>query len=102
MPKFILKAPEELVEQWPEVFEDIYLSSNMPIDYLSSIRLEFASGAIWEVGIKKYPSERMQVTVSDLIDETIEDIDSELEYINFQVNIKKLKRDIQRLSNSML
>lgn len=102
MPKFFLRAPEKLVEQWPEVFEDMYLTSHMPINYLESIRLEFTSGSVWEINIKKTPSANHLISVSDLIDESFDDIDSELEYIDLQVNIKKLKRDIRKLSKLIL
>jgi len=51
MPKPLFKPPRHLVEEWPEVFEDMYMNT-MPVYYLDMIRMEFVDGRIWEINVQ--------------------------------------------------
>ena len=52
MPKPLFKPPRHLVEEWPEVFEDMYMNT-MPVCYIDMIRMEFNDGRIWEINIQE-------------------------------------------------
>ena len=54
MPNPLFRPPEKLIQEWPEVFEDMYMNT-MPVAYLKSVRLEFDNGRIWEIDIQSNP-----------------------------------------------
>ena len=47
MPKTLFKAPNNLVKEWPEIFEDMWIST-MPVTYLHTLQIEFNNGRIWD------------------------------------------------------
>ena len=62
MPKPLFRPPKHLVQEWPEVFEDLYMNT-MPVHYLEMIRLEFGNGRIREINVK----EQLAHSHSDII-----------------------------------
>jgi len=45
------KPPKHLVEEWPEVFKDLYMDT-MPVAYVDKMIIEFTDGRIREINIK--------------------------------------------------
>jgi hypothetical protein len=50
VPKKLFKPPKNIIKEWPEVFEDMYMNT-MPVAYLNNIKLEFNNGRIWELRV---------------------------------------------------
>ena len=72
MPKPLFKPPKHLVQEWPEVFEDLYMNT-MPVHYLESIRLEFGNGRIWEINIaEQLSSSHSDIIANRLVETTME------------------------------
>jgi hypothetical protein len=46
------KLPKEVIDHWPEVFEDVDVDV-IPIEYLYSIRITFSDGITWDVDLDK-------------------------------------------------
>ena len=42
--------PKDVIEHWPEVFNDIKLNV-LPIRYLNKVLINFKDGKIWEIKI---------------------------------------------------
>lgn len=97
MPKRLFRSPADLVRQWPEVFEDLYINT-MPVAYLEMLRLEFHNGRIWEINLLEY--------VGDLdanrILEILQEYEAEISKIDFRINIDKLKVDINDATKKIL
>ena len=57
------KLPKEVISHWPEVFKDINIDV-VPLEYLHSIRIEFADGKLWEIDVNtdKTPPESVATT----------------------------------------
>lgn len=101
MSKPLFKPPRHLVEEWPEVFEDLYMNT-MPVAYLDLIILEFHDGRIWEIDIKEKLKDNDSDLVANNLLETFQEYRSDIKKIDFKVDIDRLKIDIKRQSDSIL
>jgi hypothetical protein len=101
MPKPLFRPPKHLVQEWPEVFEDLYMNT-MPVHYIEVVRLEFQNGRVWEINV----AEQLNTSASDIIAnrllETFAEYKDDIKKIDFKINIVKLKDDIQSHSNNIL
>lgn len=100
MPKRLFKPPKDLIEEWPEVFEDLYMNT-MPIEYLHSIRLEFVNGRIWEIDIEDHSHMVHSQTIADKLIQTLHEYSDEIIKIDFQVDIERLKNDVKKSSRDL-
>lgn len=101
MPKRLFRPPDHLIEQWPEVFEDMYMNT-MPLFYLNSVRLEFSDGRIWEIDVKTQLITLDANVVADKILDMFEEYSNDIENIKFDVDTEKLKKDITNQTKGML
>jgi len=98
VPKPLFKPPKHLVQEWPEVFEDLYMNT-MPVYYLESIRLEFGNGRIWEINIKEQLANSHSDIVANKLVETFAEYKEDINKIDFKIDVERLKKDIQNQSN---
>ena len=89
----MFKPPKHLVQEWPEVFEDLYMNT-MPVYYLESIRLEFGNGRIWEINIKEQLANSHSDIVANKLVETFAEYKEDIKKIDFKIDIERLKKDI--------
>jgi ABC-type oligopeptide transport system ATPase subunit len=101
VPKVLFKPPDYLVDEWPEVFEDLYIST-MPVEYLHSIRLEFKNGRIWEVAVKDQISHTNVQEITKRLIKSIHEYSTELAKVEFKIDVNRLKTDIQLLTKNIL
>jgi len=101
MPKNLFKPPKHLVDEWPEVFKDLYMNT-MPVVYLEYVHLEFNTGMIWKVDIKEQLKELDPDTVADILYRTIQEYRDDVATLDFKVDIKKLKKDITNSTKKIL
>jgi hypothetical protein len=99
--KRFFKPPKDLVQEWPEVFEDLYMNT-MPIEYLHSIRLEFHNGRIWEIDIEDHVDQAHSQTIADRLIQTLHEYSTEIKRIDFQIDIDRLKQDINDRAKKLL
>lgn len=96
MPKRLFRSPADLVNQWPEVFEDLYINT-MPVAYLEMLRLEFHNGRVWEINVTEYAGE---LDANKLL-EILQEYETEISKIDFRIDINKLKVDIQEQTKKL-
>ena len=89
----LLKSPEHLASEWPEVFENLYINS-LPIGYVELIKVEFYNGRKWEIDLRA-DNEAVTVPVKDLVLETFNDFKDEITKLEFTIDVKKLKTDVE-------
>lgn len=95
MPKKFIRPPSDLIKQWPEVFEDLYMST-IPVNYLDTIRLEFTNGRIWEIDIEQsFYQDNAHLMTENVID-TFYEYQDEIVKIDFKINVEKLRKDISK------
>lgn len=97
--KLLFKFPDQLKNEWPEVFKDLS-TAYMPTAFLVALRLEFNNGRIWEIDVADYSDE--YPSISDLLHRLFTDYRSEIKDISVNVNFDKLKDYIVKSCNMML
>jgi len=84
------KLPPEVVDHWPEVFEDVDVDV-VPIEYLHSVRITFDDGITWDIDVKKDSSD---VNVEDALADVMEEYQADITHVDFRLDTEKVKRDI--------
>lgn len=101
MPKFV-KASEQLISQWPEAFEDLYIST-MPVAYIQYVIIFFYDGTIWEINIKDNISATDDFeAVAEIVLDTIKDFKNDIKQLGFKLDVDKLKSDVRQESKKIL
>jgi hypothetical protein len=94
--------PKDIVDQWPEIFNDIEVSV-VPIAYIKSITVEFDNGKTWEISIDsdklKNASEE---EIEDYLEAFFEEYDDFIESVDFQLDTKKVIKDVQARTKHFL
>jgi hypothetical protein len=99
--KPLFKPPRHLVQEWPEVFEDLYMNT-MPVAYLDFITLEFSDGRIWEIDIREQLKDSDADNVADKLLDTFREFKDDVKKIDFKLDIEKLKNDIENQTKNYL
>ena len=93
--------PEDVIELWPEVFGEIKLNV-LPLRYLHAVLVNFKDGKSWEIVItsqtKRDGWDSFEKTLSELC-RTYED---RIENIDFKLDTKRVKKDIERTTQRFL
>lgn len=99
MPKQSSKLPPEVIDHWPEVFEDVNIDV-VPLEYLHSIRIQFVDGKIWEIKIDTNKNRVEDLEKS--IDELFEQYQDAIQNVDFRLNTAKVKQDITNRTKKFL
>jgi hypothetical protein len=99
--KALFKPPRHLVKEWPEVFEDLYMNT-MPVAYLILLRLEFINGRIWEINIQEQLANAEADEVANKLLNIFQEYRNDIKKIDFQMDVERLKNDIQESSKNLL
>jgi hypothetical protein len=101
MPKSLFKVPTNLVNEWPEIFEDMWMST-MPLNYLHTLQIEFTNGRVWEINIKEQLGKVESDILSKKLLETFKEYQDSIKKINFHMDVIRLKDDISNLTKDIL
>lgn len=89
------QLPPEVVEHWPEVFQDLDVQV-VPLEYLHSIRVFFEDGKVWEIDIERSLSKSgAEEALEDTLEELFEEYEDVIVNVDFRLDTDRLKRDIQ-------
>jgi hypothetical protein len=100
MPKPLFKPPTQLVKEWPEVFEDLYMNT-MPVAYIDLLRLEFNDGRVWEINIDDQLKSADADSVADKILSIFQEYREEIKKVDFKMDIERLKKDIKNSTDTL-
>jgi hypothetical protein len=101
VPKKLFKPPKHLIKQWPEVFEDLYIDT-MPLAYLNLLKIEFADGRLWHISVSELLRETSPDDVIDQLLTIIENNEEEILNIDFDVDVVKLRTDLDKEVKKLL
>jgi hypothetical protein len=101
MPKKFFKPADHIIREWPEIFEDIYMSS-IPVLYMHSVEIEFNDGRVWSISINEQLENNDADIVADKLVEAFREYQEEISNIIFKVDVEKLKSDITSSTSSFL
>jgi len=100
VPKPLFRPPKNLIQEWPEVFEDLYMNT-MPVHYLEMLRIEFEDGRVWEINVQEQLSTTHSDIIADRLVDTFQEYREEIKKIDFKVNVEKLKTDVRNSSKKI-
>lgn len=86
------KLPPEVVNHWPEVFEDVDVEV-VPVEYLHSVRVTFDDGITWDIDVTK---EQEGVDVESALADLVEAYQDEITHVDFRLDTEKVKKDISK------
>ena len=96
------KFPEEVVEHWPEVFGDVDIKV-VPVEYLDSVKISFRNGKKWSIDFDRtLDKDDLENQISDYLDEIFEEYGDEVISVDFQIDTKKVKKDVQERTKYFL
>lgn len=101
MSKDLFKPPKELVKEWPEVFEGLYMNT-MPVVYLLVVRIEFSDGRIWELDVQELLENSHKDLVAEKILETFAEYSDSIVKVDFKIDIESLKKDITNQTKKLI
>jgi hypothetical protein len=87
-----LKLPEDVIRHWPEVFRGIEIDS-IPLEYLEHIEVRFKNKKIWIIETK---ANATQTSFNKEIRELFDTYGAEIAGVNFAIDSKKIKLDVEK------
>lgn len=94
------KLPRDVINHWPEIFEDLEVEV-VPLEYLLSIEINFKNNKVWYVDIEKQKDKGIDV-LEESLEQLFEEYEDEITNINFVLNVEKVKKDIKKRTNKFL
>ena len=101
MPKQYFKVPSNLINEWPEIFEDMWIST-MPVHYLHTLQIEFVNGRVWEINVSEQLRKVEAEALSRKLLETFREYRDSIKNVDFKLDVSRLKKDISESTKHLL
>lgn len=95
------KPPKNLIKEWPEVFDDLYINT-MPVAYLDALLLEFDDGRVWEINIKEQLKSGNPDQLAKKLLDTLSEYKDTIKKIDFKFDVDLLRQDIKNRTKDLL
>lgn len=96
------RLPPEIVNHWPEVFNDIEIKS-VPIEYINSIHVFFHNGRLYTIDVRK---EKAKYGTSAKLEASLEEFfteyDEHIKSIDFSIDTPKVKHYIKNRTRTFM
>lgn len=93
--------PQDVVDQWPEVFGEISVKA-VPLAYLHSLRIIFKGGKVWDVNIASQARAHGADNLEENLRELLSSYQDEIEHIDFRLDVDRVKRDVMKETTKFL
>lgn len=97
----VRKLNKEVIESWPEIFEEVKLNV-VPIQYLCSVHVKFKDKRVWTIEVGPQLRDENWQTVEKNIHELVMNYKTHIDSIDFKLDTDKIKKDITRQTNKFL
>ena len=87
--------PKEVIDYWPEVFEEVTINV-LPLQYVHSVLINFQDGKSWEIKITSKIKKDGWETFEQTLSELVKNYENSITDIDFQLDIEKVKKDIKK------
>lgn len=94
------KLSKDVIERWPEVFEEINLNV-VPLRYLHSVQVKFKDSKVWDIKISKQKNTDWDGVEKQLHEIFVTYQDS-IDNVDFKLDTDKIKKDIIKETNKFL
>jgi len=95
------KPPKHLVDEWPEVFKDLYMDT-MPVAYVEKMIIEFTDGRIWEINVKQQLENANPDIVAKKLLNSLTEYKDTIKNLDFKIDVGLLKADIAKKTKKIL
>ena len=95
------QLPPDVVDQWPEIFNDVDVKA-VPLAYLHSMRIIFKDGKVWDLNIATHAKRNNIEDLEHHLQELIETYEEVIEHIDFRLDVERVKKDIIKKTNKFL
>lgn len=95
------KLPADVIEIWPEIFEDVRLNV-LPLKYLHAVVISFKDGKVWEIKTTTKDIRRGWEFFEQSLSELLKHYEDAIESIDFKLHTDKIKKDIERSTKKFL
>lgn len=92
------KLPPDVVNHWPEVFEDVNIET-VPVEYLHSVKITFEDGKVWEIDTSKNPE---GVPIDEALESLMEEYEDVITNVDFRLDTERVKQDISRRTQQFM
>lgn len=93
--------PKDVIDHWPEVFGEVRLNV-LPLKYLSAVLINFKDGKTWEVKISAKAKNEGWDAFENSITELFKTYENKIVDIDFKLDTRKIKTDIERKTQHFL
>ena len=90
---------DHTVQSWPEILNDLHIES-IPTDYVKQIKVTFVDGKVWLIDVNESYNNHADLDLA--IEELYQQYEDIIETINFNVDIEKIKADIEKRTTIFL
>lgn len=101
MHRHYFKPPKHLVDEWPEVFKDLYMDT-MPVAYVEKMIIEFTDGRIWEINVKQQLENDDPDNVAKKLLNSLTEYKDTIKNLDFKIDVGLLKADIAKKTKKIL
>jgi len=95
------KPPKHLVDEWPEVFRDLYMDT-MPVAYVDKMIIEFTDGRVWEINVKDQLKQQDSDALAKKLLDTLSEYKDTIKNLDFKIDVQLLKEDIKNKTKKIL
>lgn len=93
--------PKEVIEHWPEIFDEVKLTV-VPLEYLYSVLINFKDGKTWEIKITVAVRNEGWRSFEKKLSELCKTYEANIVDVDFKLDTEKVKRDIKRSTKKFL
>ena len=90
---------DHTVQSWPEILDDLHIES-IPTDYVKQIKVTFIDGKVWLIDVNESYSNYDDLDLA--LEELYAQHEDVIETINFNIDIEKIKADIEKRTTIFL
>lgn len=93
--------PKDVIDKWPEIFGEVTLKV-VPMCYLHTVKITFKNDRVWEIAINSRVKGGDWVQLELQLKEMVLEYDSEIDSVDFRLDIEKIKKDVLKTTKKFL
>jgi len=90
--------PRDVIDCWPEVFEDIKLKV-VPLRYLHAVLITFRDGKTWEIKVTAKTKKEGWDSFERSLAELFKTYERKIDNIDFKLDTERVKKDVKKTTN---
>ena len=96
------KLNKDVIDHWPEILNEVRLNV-LPVQYLESVAITFKNGKIWVINVSTTGKKTQRVeSFEKELSDVLNTYNRHISDIDFRIDIRKIKRDIQKKTSAFL